>query len=383
MTIKIKYPSSRKRAFHIEKVTLRLIDSTETNEWNNVVGKHHPLGAPKLAGHQFRYVAEHCGKAIAFLSFSACAYHLSSRDHWIGWSREQRLRRKNFVVQNNRFLVMPDERHRNLASHVLGLCIKRLPEDWEKQFGYRPLIAETFIDGTRFRGSCYFAAGWKRIGISKGFRRDAQDFYVGGSVPKGILVKELAPNAREILCGEELPEALRPFETNIPTSLVLERIGAARLRTLFEVLQSIKDPRGGQGKKYSLAGSLAIVACGVLAGCTSLRACAEFASALSQPQRRTLRLWKNPKTRKFETPNHVTLWRTICQINADELESKVNSWLNAENALPGAIAIDGKVLKATLDNRDSGSCVVSAVPHRDEHSPFFFGTPSPTGLATK
>jgi len=384
MTIKIKYPSLQKRQFYLRRVTLRPIDPTETQEWNHIVKEHHPLGAPKLPGWQIRYVAEHCGKAVAFLSFSACAYHLSSRDQWIGWTRDQRLCRKNFVVQNSRFLVMPDEKHPNLASRVLGLCIKRVADDWAKQFGFRPLLVETFIDGTLHNGSCYRAAGWEKIGDSKGFKRDAQEFYVGGSVPKAIFLKELSPDAREILCREELPEELRPFETNVPGSLVLERIGAARMRTLFEVLQSIKDPRGGQGKKYSLAGSLAIVACGVLAGCTSLRACAELASALSQPQRRTLRLWKNPKTGKFETPNHVTLWRTVSNIDADELEQKVNSWLNSEDALPGAIAIDGKVLKATIDNRDSGSCVVSAVPHQDGHdNPFFFGTSSPMAYAKK
>ena len=384
MAIKIKYPSRRKRAFFLARVTLRLVDATEINEWNKIVNEYHPLGAPRLPGRQLRYVAEHCGKALAFLSFSSCAYHLSSRDQWIGWTRDQRLCRKNFVVQNSRFLVMPGEKHPNLASRVLGLCMKRLPEDWEDQFGFRPLLAETFIDGTRFRGSCYLAAGWQRIGNTKGFKRDAQDFYVGGSVPKGVFVKELSPDAREILCGEELPEVLRPFETNIPASLVLERIGVPRMRSLFSVLRSIKDPRGGQGKKYSLAGSLAIVVCGVLAGCTSLRACAELASALSQPQRRTLRLWQNPKSGRYETPDHTTLWRIVNRIDAEELECKVNKWLNAEDALPGAIAIDGKVLKATLDNRDSGSCVVSAIPHRDgRDTPFFFDTFSPMASVRK
>lgn len=383
MAIKIKYPSRRKRTFYLARVTLRLIDSTEINEWNKIVNEYHPLGAPKLPGWQLRYVAEHCGKALAFLSFSACAYHLSSRDQWIGWSREQRSQRKNFVVQNSRFLVMPNEKHPNLASRVLGLCMKRLPEDWEKQFGFRPLIAETFIDGTKFRGSCYFAAGWQRIGNSKGFKRDAQDFYVGGSVPKGIFVKELSPGAREILCREELPEELRLFETNVPGSLVLGRIGVPRMRSLFSVLQSIKDPRGGQGKKYSLAGCLAIVACGVLAGCTSLRACAELASALSQAQRRTLRFWRNPRSGRYETPDHTTLWRIISKIDAEELERKVNNWLNKENALPGAIAIDGKVLKAAIGNRNSGSCVVSAVAHRAGWEPFFFGTSSPMASARK
>lgn len=379
MTIKIKYPSQCKRTFYLKRIAVRPIDEKELPQWNRIVQEYHPLGAPKLPGHQIRYVAEHCGKAVALLSFSACAYHLACRDQWIGWTREQRLRRKNFIAQNSRFLVMPDEKNKNLASRVLGLCIKRLPRDWEDKFSYKPLLVETFVEKKRFQGTCYLGAGWEKIGATKGFRRDTQNFYVNDSFPRSVLMKELCPDARKILCSEELPEDLRKFETKAPQSLVLDKIGSKRMRSLFSVLQSMKDPRASKGRMYSLGGCLAIVACGVLAGCTSIRACAELASSLSQPQRRTLRFWKNPKTGKFSTPNHVTLWRTVKGVDAEEFERKVNKWLNSEDALPEAIAIDGKVLKATLENEESGSCVVSAVPHREcGEDSFFLGMSLPT-----
>jgi hypothetical protein len=384
MTIKIKYPSIRKRIFLLKRVCVRPIDEQEIPEWNRIVQEYHPLGAPKLPGHQIRYVAEHCGKAVALLSFSACAYHLAARDQWIGWTREQRLRRKNFIAQNSRFLVLPGEKNPNLASKVLGLCIKRLPDDWKQQFSYKPVLVETFVDKRRFRGSCYLGAGWEKVGTTRGFRRDARDFYVNDSSPKSILMKELCPGARKILCSEELPEELRKFETGMPQRVVFESVGAKRMRTLFSVLQSIKDPRVNKGKRYSLGGCLAIVACGVLAGCTSMRACAELASSLSQSQRRMLRLWRNKNSGKYDTPNQATLWRTVKGVDANEFERKINEWLRSEDALPGAIAIDGKVLKATLDNEESGSCVVSAVSHSEYNADsFFLNTLSPTESARK
>lgn len=384
MAIKIKSQARYKRAFRLKRVTVRPIEKEEISEWNKIVQEYHPLGAPKLPGHQIRYVAEHGDRALALLSFSACAYHLACRDQWIGWSREQRLRRKSFIAQNSRFLVLPGENNPNLASRVLGLCIKRLAKDWKHRFSYKPLLVETFVDKRRFRGSCYLGAGWEKVGATRGFRRDARDFYVNDSSPKTILMKELCPGARKILCSEELPEELRKFETGVPQRLVFESVGVKRMRTLFSVLQSIKDPRVNKGKRYSLAGSLAIVAFGVLAGCTSIRACAELASSLSQSQRRTLRLWRNKNTGKYDTPNHVTLWRTVKGVDAMEFEQKINEWLRAEDALPGAIAIDGKVLKATLDNEESGSCVVSAVSHSEYSADsFFLNTLSPTESARK
>ena len=65
MAIKIKYPTSWKRIFAFKRVTVRIVEPNEINEWNKIVNEYHSLGAPKLPGRQIRYVAELYGKAIA------------------------------------------------------------------------------------------------------------------------------------------------------------------------------------------------------------------------------------------------------------------------------------------------------------------------------
>ena len=59
---------------------------------------------------------------------------LTARDRWIGWSREQKLRRLHLVTQNSRFVILPGFHAPNLASRVLGLSLRRLA-------GYRGVTA--------------------------------------------------------------------------------------------------------------------------------------------------------------------------------------------------------------------------------------------------
>ncbi|MCF6150023.1 MAG: DUF4338 domain-containing protein [Candidatus Kuenenia sp.] len=62
---------------------------------------------------------------------------------------------------------MPWIKSRNLASRVLGLVGKKLPNDWEQRYQYRPVMLETFVEKTRFKGTCYKAANWISIGETK------------------------------------------------------------------------------------------------------------------------------------------------------------------------------------------------------------------------
>ncbi|MCK5014023.1 MAG: DUF4338 domain-containing protein, partial [Candidatus Omnitrophica bacterium] len=44
---------------------------------------------------------------------------------------------------------------KNLASRVLGLAIKQFPGDFEFRYGHRPLLLESFVDTTHYRGICH------------------------------------------------------------------------------------------------------------------------------------------------------------------------------------------------------------------------------------
>jgi hypothetical protein len=83
-----------------------------------------------------RYVAKVEGQWVALLTFSAPALQLKARERWIGWSPRQRARRLGLVVNNSRFLVLPQrQRYPNLASRVMGLALRRLGADWQPRWG--------------------------------------------------------------------------------------------------------------------------------------------------------------------------------------------------------------------------------------------------------
>ena len=368
MSISTKHSN---RAFRLGRVQVRPILCEEAEQWGDLMQQRHPLGNPRLAGHQIKYVAEHCGAAVALISMSACAYHLADRDRWIGWTAEQAIQRRQFVVQNSRFLVLPSEgdRRPNLASRVLSLCAKRLQADWSERFGYPVLLVETFVDLAHYPGTCYKAAGWTKVGATRGFRRDGREFYCPDSTPKNIWVKPLCSDALELLRAGQLPADLALFEKSLPAKCVASRLGFDGLRSLFEALHALPDPRRTQGRRYSLGCCLSIITCAVLAGCRGTRECAEFAATLPQTQLRALRSWKNPKTGKYEAPAFTTLWRVADAVDAGLFEQTVQQWFRDQQHLPEAIALDGKTLRATLQNEDGGSCVVSAISH--ENSPLF------------
>ena len=187
-------------------VHVRLITPQEEKQFNTIIEEEHYLRHARMAGNTLRYVAELDEQWVALIGWGASAYHLRDRDEWIGWSRQTRRSRLNLVVGNNRFLLRTQRGEvPNLASRVLSLCLKRLPDDWEKQYGYRPLLAETFVDIEQYAGTCYKASNWIELGHTAGFAKARADYYEAHHRPKRLYVRELTLDAREQLCTEELP----------------------------------------------------------------------------------------------------------------------------------------------------------------------------------
>lgn len=352
-------------------MSVRPILPEEEEKWNKTMASRHPLGNPQVAGHRIKYVAERRGKWIALACFSACAYHLADRDRWIGWSAEQATQRRHFVVQNSRFLVLPceNDHQRTFASRILAGVARRLSADWVERFGHPVLLLETFVDPAHHRGVCYLASGWTEVGATRGFRRDGREFYCADSTPKAIWVRPLRSDAKDILSAAELPADLGALEKALPPKRVAARLGFNGLRSLYTALRTLHDPRRRQGRRYPLGCCLSIITCAVLAGCEGVRECAEFAATLTQPQLEALRSWRSPRTGRYEAPAFTTLWRVAAAVDGELFEQTVSQWFRDEDLLPEAIALDGKVLRATLLNEDGGICAVSAVSHQG--SPLF------------
>jgi len=148
--------------------------------------EHHPLGAGRSRGAQMRYLVRSSRFGpLGVLSFSSGAWALRKRDQHIGWSEAARRQNLQYVVSNDRFLILPSVHVENLASHVLALVLKRLPQDWEQRYKVRPVLAETYVNPSQYKGTCYTAANWTAVGCSSG-RRDG--------IRKEIFLYPLAPN---------------------------------------------------------------------------------------------------------------------------------------------------------------------------------------------
>jgi hypothetical protein len=194
--------------------------------WNGLMDRFHYLGRGPLCGAQIRYLitsAEH--GFLGGLAFSSATWRLKARDDYIGWSESACRNNLHRVVCNSRFLILPHVRVPNLASHALSMCIDRLADDWSGRYEYRPVLLESFVDPSRFQGTCYRAANWIEVGQSAA-RRDS---YANGKVsegPKTIYVYPLAENWQEVLASEpkiELGSTPRPSN---PEDWVEEEFGA-------------------------------------------------------------------------------------------------------------------------------------------------------------
>ena len=169
--------------------------------WNEMIQRYHYLGYTPMSGAQLRYfVRGGDGRELALLGFGAAAWKLADRDRFIGWDPSQREARLCRVVNNSRFLVLPWVRSPNLASMILGLCARRVREDFEFYHGVRPLIMETFVENGRFRGSCYHAANWIRVGATCGRGRNDRHAQRALAI-KDIWLYPLEKDFRRELCA--------------------------------------------------------------------------------------------------------------------------------------------------------------------------------------
>ena len=111
----------------LKRLTIRLIHDHERPEFDRLLEQQHYVHQSRLVGETLRYVGEFNGQWLVLAAFSAASLHLKAREKWIGWSARQRARRLSLVVNNSRFLLLPErERYPNLASRALGLCLARL-----------------------------------------------------------------------------------------------------------------------------------------------------------------------------------------------------------------------------------------------------------------
>ena len=176
--------------------------------WNELVASEHPQGAVIHVGAQVRYLIESEHGLLGAIGFAASALAVAARDEWIGWTAQRRRQRLHRVLALSRFLIRPSVRCHRLASKVLGRALRRLPQDFQQRYGYRPALLETYCDPQQHAGTCFRAANWTCVGQTAGRGRFAAP---GQRVPpKTIFVYPLQRDFRRVL-GADAPPPCAPL----------------------------------------------------------------------------------------------------------------------------------------------------------------------------
>jgi hypothetical protein len=150
-------------------LTFRQVRRTaEEATFNGLIEAHHYLGYTQPVGEHLKYLVCSGERLLACLAWSSAPRHLGPRDRFIGWSKEQRQKNLRFLAYNPRFLILPWVAVPHLASHILGRMARILPADWERIYGHGIVFLETFVDPTRYKGTCYRAANWTVLGVTTG-----------------------------------------------------------------------------------------------------------------------------------------------------------------------------------------------------------------------
>src|SRR5512145_2313116 len=113
-----------------------------------------------------------------------------------------RARNLQYIVNNSRFLILPWVQVKALASTILARSARQVPHDWRQHYGYMPLLLETLVDVTRFKGTCYRAANWIALGETTGRGKMDRHHKAIGTL-KRIFVLPLHRRVKQRLCATD------------------------------------------------------------------------------------------------------------------------------------------------------------------------------------
>jgi hypothetical protein len=340
----------------IPPLLVRPILEAEQAAWRECVRRFHYLGYRALVGESIRYVAFFEQRPAAVLGWASATLHNAARDTFIGWDEPTRRERLHRVVSNVRFLVLPGLNEPHVASRVLAANLRRLNADWQRLYGHPVWLAETFVDSSRFRGTCYRASNWKEVGQTRGWSRSGFR-YQRNDRPKTVFVYPLVARAIERLKDPHNREEERAMERG-SAMLDVEAIPLQGSGGLIDVLGEISDPRDRRGRRHTSSSIFAIAVCAKLSGAKSLEAMAQWAE--DQPREVLQKLG----CRGGRPPSEPTIRRLLKRIDPAALDHKLNAWTVRQTDLRGkGISMDGKTMRGSRDKESAPVHLVGAVVH--------------------
>jgi hypothetical protein len=193
----------------LEPVSVHLVENTDLLDlFQCLLSRYHYLGFRSTVGENMKYlVFDHKQNPLACLLFGSAAWKCAPRDEFIGWDDETRKANLHLVTNNMRFLILPWVRVPHLASHILGRVARRISLDWMGRYGHPIYLLETFVERDCFRGICYQAANWIRVGQTSGRSRNG---HPGLKVPiKDVYLYPLIRGFREVLSSGKVSQKVK------------------------------------------------------------------------------------------------------------------------------------------------------------------------------
>ena len=352
-------------------LVVRVAKPHEVEWFDAQLSTHHYLGAGRPVGDYLRQIVEREDGPVALLVWGPGCYALKDRDRSIGWSASQRVERLKLVVQNRRFLVLAAKgQSPNLASQSMGAALRLLPDHWQREFGYRPLLAESFTDPESHAGTAYKASNWEAVGLSEGYSRHRADFYLANDRPKRLWLRELCPKARVLLRAAQVPDEARAGLIHPPSGVL--PVTQPQMKSLLEVFRHAPDPRD-TNTQFRIGPVLTLSAMALLAGRREIAEISRFATTLTQPQRRQLGLPRKAGTRAFhKVPGYGVFYQVLTRLDPEPFAALLSGWLRQRaGTLPQALALDGKMIRdhiglPTLAQHEDGAPQALSVYDRKE-----------------
>jgi hypothetical protein len=342
----------------LREIFVRPVRPSEEQRYQELMQQHHYLGSLPKISETLWYVALWGDHWVALLSFSASALKCAARDGWIGWNFRHQYDRLKLIVNNSRFLILPDWHIPNVGSRILSLCQRRLDADWQKAFGHPAVLLETFVDPQRFLGTVYKAANWMYVGNTKGFRRTRYGYTATSQSPKMVFIRPLQADVRTLLCQPILPSPYRIGGAKMMLS-------AQQMQSLPSVFAEIPDPRRAQGRRHRLATVLAIAAGACLCGMRGYRAIADWAKSLGKNARR--RFGCRYDNGQYSVPSEYIIRDVLIRVDPVHLDRALQHWNLTYAHHDESLAIDGKTMCNAIDDQGHQTHILSLVGHQSNH----------------
>ncbi len=341
----------------VKRIKVRPVIKKEEKKFRELMQKHHYLGFVPKMGETLWYIATVDNEWVSLISFSVSALKCKARDEWIGWSYRHQFGRLKLIVNNNRFLILPNWHIKNLGSKTISLCLARLSDDWLKLFGHKIVLAETFVDPNRFLGTVYKASNWHYIGDTKGFRRKNNGYAKAVGNSKMIFVKPLQKDTKRILSQLTLDDSYQ-------TGGVKMKIKAEHMYSLPDFFKEIPDPRRDQGKRHQLSTVLAIATGAILCGMRGYKAIWDWADSLGQKAR--ARFHCRYEKGKYIVPSESKIRDILIRVDPVSLDKALQNWNKIYGEEDESLSIDGKVMRNAIDKEGKQVHIMSVVGHQSQ-----------------